>query len=390
MVARRLQPDGVLSDLFRRKDGIMRHHLTSAQDGPCTRSREGVSVLIGQLCAEGKRITQLHRAYIGRNLRLRQHGYGIDAYRKGSVDNTGAGRQRHAGIVGIGRGEDTGARDIAGRGGPGKVGVHGRTVLVVSHCLHLRLRSAGHRSGRRLDFDAGQYRGIRIYRQLVGRSLELHLLRTVFKELDGLFRRRRVVHHIVIFAGSGMIISGAQRMVGINIPLNFAVGTVHVRNIIGDTARIGILGQREIAIPHLVENGSSTVRIKDLHIAQADIADAGLTTETALLRPIAHLLAGHHGVEVPAGEIQILIEILQNRRNGQPLDGVHPDRIAGEPGPPTHALCGQVGTPRRLILGIVNVLTVTVEPIFGRSARLHDITEDTGIAHGVIAQSGTQ
>ena len=93
---------------------------------------------------------------------------------------------------------------------------------------------------------------------------------------------------------------------------------------------------------------------------------------------------------VPLGELQILAQIVKTWRHGHPLDGMHPDRITGKPCPPTYAGGGKIGAVRLGIQCTVNVFLVAVKPIFSHTFRLRDPSENSCVAHCLVAKRHTE
>ena len=65
---------------------------------------------------------------------------------------------------------------------------------------------------------------------------------------------------------------------------------------------------------------------------------------------------------------------------------MHPYGVAREPCPPPHSLHSEVAAVRVLILSIVDVASLTVEPVLGYRSCLYGITEDGSVIHLLVAE----
>ena len=188
-------------------------------------------------------------------------------------------------------------------------------------------------------------------------------------------RSSTVIHRIDRASCERIRIGTRQRTIRENIKPFLPERTVRVRQPVRYSARIGIFSQRFAHYIHPVPHTRRRIRIEERKVRQTHIAQPRLVTQTVLIRLIvADLFRGIHLRIVPPGEIKVLTQVVgQKRRNGKPLNRVHPHRIAGEPGPPPHSLHREIAAIRVLVFGIIYIPPLAVKPILRRSLRLKSI-----------------
>ena len=161
---------------------------------------------------------------------------------------------------------------------------------------------------------------------------------------------------------------------------------------------VGVHRGGHLPLAQLVEDLGGLQRIVPLEVGEQDVAE-GLVADRRrlvpvarlpLLEPSSNLLRLPHRLPVPFRELEVFAQVVERGRVGQPLDRMHPDGVAGEPGPPADAVAGEVGVVGVLVLRVVDVLPVAVEPILRRAARLGDVAEDRGVAHRVVSEGEPQ
>ena len=225
--------------------------------------------------------------------------------------------------------------------------------------------------------------------------LRIHLadhIALVVKERDGASFASAVVDHQGALA---VLEEGPRaRIVGADGKIEFPEGDVAVRRPVRHVRRVGVHRGVHLLCAQLVENLRGLKWVVALEVGEKDVAErfvpdgrrlvsvAGL----ALLEPSADLLCLPHRLPVPLRELEVLAKVVERGRVGEPLDRMHPDGVAGEPGPPADAVARQVGVVGMLVLFVVDVLPVAVKPVFGSPSRLRNVAEDRGVAHRVVSE----
>ncbi len=273
--------------------------------------------------------------------------------------------------------------------GPCHCAVVGSAILVKHRC-HGFCSRGGSNGCRAVDCHTCCHRGIAVDGHLPRRSLKLRHCRAVAVESHGALRLVGVVSHIGIYP-VGVAESRCRRDVGGAGEIAVAITAVAMDDEVGNAVGVGFARHSHISIPHLIHYLCRLVGIVALQVRQDYVAEPLLLTECRLGGsrgcPATDFLRRPHLFVVPLGKVEVLTQIVETRRDGHPLDGVHPHGVAREPCPPAYASGGEVTAIGMLIERAVDVFLVAVKPVFRHAFRLRYPAEDASIAHLLVAES---
>ena len=202
------------------------------------------------------------------------------------------------------------------------------------------------------------------------------------------------------------LIYTCRRDVGSDRPIQVTMTQVGMGGEIADAIGARCLGDVVASLPELIEEASCLVRVATLKIREGHIAPVARLVETVVVVRVGETVvkpssvAGillvilgrifEEHVVIPLGKRLVLGEIIQRRGGWHPLDTLHVKVLVTEIGPISHAMAGEVAIVRMLVLGIVDVVTMAVEPILSSTTCLAQPSEDAGIPHLVVAECHTE